>query len=738
MTRNGRNGRSAAAARPEPQAHRRAPRTNIVTPDGRLELAGVSFLNSHPILDPLDASPYRERFAVSRAVPSEVARRVMEGEAALGLVPVAAVATHGALQFVRGVAIGARGPVWSVLIVSNRPLHEVETVFLDASSRTSVVLARLVLARLRRSPPRFVTKRYVEHLEKLPERTAAVIIGDAALRARHEFSHVLDLGEAWHDWTGEPFVFAAWAGDPAAIRAGGATFGRADEQALRDALADGLRQVRTLSERCAVAGPLDARTTEDYFTRALRFEFDEPERRGLQRFLTEAAKAGLVPRCEVRFFDDALAARSAPTIESILERATQGERISASDAIRLGTEADLFELGLAADTLRQRKHPHGVVTYIVDRNVNYTNICTTSCRFCAFYRRVGHPEGYVLSREELRVKLSEVVQAGGVQVLLQGGLNPDLPLTWYEELFRWIKAEFKLGLHALSPEEIWHLARLEQCSVETVLERLHAAGLDSVPGGGAEILVDRVRRAIAPAKCTAEQWLDVMRAAHQMGLRSSATMMYGTTDTLVDRVLHWIKIRDLQDELHGFTAFFCWDYRHEQGTRQKPGDTGTDLYLRMQALARIVLDNVDHIGASWVTQGPDIGELALRFGADDFGSVMFEENVVSSAGTTYRINAESIERRIQRAGFRAVRRNVTYDWLTPPLPAVALPLAPPGLAPPHLAPPGLAPPGLAPPGLAPPGLAPPGLAPPGLAPPRSPLPTPPHSSGSHHDFPRPV
>ncbi len=316
--------------------------------------------------------------------------------------------------------------------------------------------------------------------------------------------------------------------------------------------------------------------------------------------------------------------------------------------------------------MRRRKHPDGVVTYIVDRNVNYTNVCTTSCRFCAFYRPVGHPEGYVLSREVLATKLQEVVDAGGVQILLQGGLHPDLRIEWYEDLFRWMKSEFRLGLHALSPEEILHIGRLESLTVRRVLERLHAAGLDSVPGGGAEILVDRVRRKIAKAKCTSDEWLGVMRVAHHMGLRSSATMMYGTVDTARDRIGHLVKIRDLQDETGGFTAFFCWDFQHERGTNIEAGDHGTVLYLRQQAVARILLDNVDHVGASWVTQGPEIGQVALRFGADDFGSVMFEENVVSSAGTTFCMNADAIELRIRAAGFKATRRNVRYDWLTPP------------------------------------------------------------------------
>jgi cyclic dehypoxanthinyl futalosine synthase len=371
-----------------------------------------------------------------------------------------------------------------------------------------------------------------------------------------------------------------------------------------------------------------------------------------------------LPRADVRFYGDD--GPRAVSVDALLSRAADGERLSGSDAERLLHEASLFDLGAAADAVRKRRHPRGVVTYIVDRNVNYTNVCTTSCRFCAFYRPVGHPEGYVLSRDVLRAKLDEVKRAGGVQILLQGGLNPDLPIAWYEDLFRWIKAEFGLGLHALSPEEILFLARREDLSVERVLARLHGAGLDSVPGGGAEILVDRVRRKIAKAKCTSEQWLGVMRTAHHMGLRSSATMMYGTVDTPRDRVNHLLKIRDLQDETRGFTAFFCWDYQHEKGTRIAAGDHGTHLYLRQQAVSRLVLDNVDHVGASWVTQGPAVGQLALRFGADDFGSVMFEENVVSSAGTTFGINAVEIERNIRAAGFRAVRRNVRYEWLGDP------------------------------------------------------------------------
>src|SRR5439155_3660211 len=236
------------------------------------------------------------------------------------------------------------------------------------------------------------------------------------------------------------------------------------------------------------------------------------------------------------------------SLDTLLSRAADGERLSVAEGERLYADASLFDLGIAADAVRARKHPRGVVTYIVDRNVNYTNVCTTSCRFCAFYRPVGHPEGYVLSREVLGQKLQEVVDAGGVQILLQGGLNPELPITWYEDLFRWIKAEYKLGLNSSSPGEILYIASMESLSIETVLERLHAAGLDSVPGGGAEILVDRVRKKIAKAKCTSDQWLQVMRVAHHKGLRSSSTMMYGTVGDARDRINHLVKLRDPQDE----------------------------------------------------------------------------------------------------------------------------------------------------------------------------------------------
>ena len=310
----------------------------------------------------------------------------------------------------------------------------------------------------------------------------------------------LDLGLAWWELTRLPFVFAAWCGRAGALSAD-------DERILEAAKAAGLDRRDAIADEHAARSGLSPASLRAYLRDAIRYDLGDEERRGLERFYDEAARAGLLPRTRVRFFDDDRAGprRRSPRSTRSSRRAADGERLSAADGERLLAEASLFDLGLAADAVRRRKHPNGVVTYIVDRNVNYTNVCTTSCRFCAFYRPLGHPEGYVLSREELGKKLQEVVDAGGVQILLQGGLHPELRIEWYEDLFRWMKSEYRLGLHALSPEEILHIAGLEGLTVRRVLERLRAAGLDSVPGGGAEILVDRVRRKIAKAKCTSER-----------------------------------------------------------------------------------------------------------------------------------------------------------------------------------------------------------------------------------------
>jgi cyclic dehypoxanthinyl futalosine synthase len=355
-------------------------------------------------------------------------------------------------------------------------------------------------------------------------------------------------------------------------------------------------------------------------------------------------------------------------IDELAERVAVGARVSAAEALALYRHAPTHLLGSLADTIRARKHPDRVVTYIIDRNVNYTNVCVARCNFCAFYRPVGSADGYVLGFDEILSKIDETIAVGGNQLLLQGGHNPDLPIAWYEDLFRAVKAQYPgFKLHALSPPEVLHISRINQLPVPAVIERLVAAGLDSIPGGGAEILVDRVRRLLnCHAKASADEWLDVMRQGHLAGLRTTATMMYGTVETDEERIEHMMRLRDLQDETGGFTAFITWSYQPEHTERGGSEATGID-YLRTLALARIVLDNFDNLQASWVTQGGKVGQLSLAYGANDMGSVMIEENVVRAAGAAYCMDEVEIVTNIEDAGFTPRRRNMHYEILGNPI-----------------------------------------------------------------------
>ena len=352
-------------------------------------------------------------------------------------------------------------------------------------------------------------------------------------------------------------------------------------------------------------------------------------------------------------------------LDHLLADAAAGVRLADDEGQRLYREARLLDLGRAADLRRQQLHPGGVVTYIIDRNVNYTNVCATACKFCNFFRAPGRPGGYVLSKDALAEKFRETVALGGVQVLLQGGTNPDLPLAYYEDLFRWMKANFPLAIHGLSPEEISYVARLEGLPIRTVIERMIAAGLDSIPGGGAEILDDEVRQEVSPLKCSTATWIEVMRQAHQLGLRSTGTMVFGLGERDEHIVAHLERLRALQDETGGFTAFICWPFQAE-GTRLRlEGDTSAARYLRVFALARLYLDNIANLQVSWPTLGAAIGQIGLRFGGNDFGSAMIEENVVSQAGAVFKLDAAGIERTIRAAGFTPRRRNMRYQLLPP-------------------------------------------------------------------------
>jgi cyclic dehypoxanthinyl futalosine synthase len=353
--------------------------------------------------------------------------------------------------------------------------------------------------------------------------------------------------------------------------------------------------------------------------------------------------------------------------ESLIDRVIGGERITPDDALEL-YRLPLEELGALADhrcklALADAFDGKGneIVTYIIDRNINYTNVCNVYCKFCAFYRTEKDADSYVITHEEMDEKLDELTEAGGIQVLMQGGHHPSLTIDWYLELLSHMKAKYPhVNIHGFSPPEFNHFSEVFKMPLEEVIRRFKEAGLGSIPGGGGEILVDRVRDRVAPLKCNSDQWLKVMEIAHGMGLNSSATMMFGHVETVEERIEHLGRLRRQQDETGGFTAFICWTFQAEN-TKLRAEPVGSAEYLRMQALSRIFLDNFSNVQSSWVTQGPKIGQVALRYGANDFGSVMMEENVVSKAGANFRLQAQEIETLVSEAGYTPRRRNNWYQ-----------------------------------------------------------------------------
>ena len=355
------------------------------------------------------------------------------------------------------------------------------------------------------------------------------------------------------------------------------------------------------------------------------------------------------------------------TFQKILNKAVAGERLSAEEGLTLLESHDLMALGIAANAVTMRLHPEPYRTFNIDRNVNYTNVCSAVCDFCAFFRRPKSPEGYLLSKAEIYQKIAETVALGGDQILMQGGMNPDLPIEWYEDLLSSIKERFpQVNLHAFSPPEIFALHKLSKLPLRTVLERLKAAGLGSLPGGGGEILVDRVRKEITRGKVLSDDWINVCRVWHELGGKSSATMMFGHVETLAERIEHLDRLRQLQDETGGITAYICWTFQPENTDLAHITPVGAFEYLKTQAVSRLYLDNVRNIQSSWVTQGEKIGQMALLFGANDMGSLMIEENVVASAGTVYHLTLETIKRCIREVGYIPRQRNVFYEYIDEP------------------------------------------------------------------------
>ncbi len=343
-----------------------------------------------------------------------------------------------------------------------------------------------------------------------------------------------------------------------------------------------------------------------------------------------------------------------------------------SDLLDFYTNAPLIELGREADRVRREKHPHNTVTYIVDRNINYTNVCVADCGFCAFYRRPKHGEGYTLSFEQIGAKIDETKALGGVQILIQGGHNPYIPFEWYLDLLRYIKRNHPIHIHGFSPSEVDFFAKTFRMEAVDVIRELQKAGLDSIPGGGGEILVQRVRDIVAPKKAGADRWLEIMELAHGEGMKTSVTMMYGIGESLAERLEHLERVREVQRRTGGFTAFITWPLQPENTpTMSHMQKTDAVEYLRTVAISRIVLDNVPNLQSSWVTMGMKVGQLALTFGCNDFGSLMIEENVVSAANTTFRTTTDELERLIRDAGFKPARRRQDYSIIPIETPAAA-------------------------------------------------------------------
>lgn len=350
------------------------------------------------------------------------------------------------------------------------------------------------------------------------------------------------------------------------------------------------------------------------------------------------------------------------SVETVMKQVLDGRRIDRGDAVTLLASDELQEIGRAADSVRRRKHPEGLVSFLIDRNINYTNVCVARCTFCNFYRRPRSAEGYLLSHDEIFRKIEETLALGGTGILMQGGMNPDLKIDYYEDLLRAIRGRYRVHLHCFSPPEIVVLAKLSKIGLREAIRRLKAAGLDSIPGGGAEILTDRMRDAISPGKCTADEWLEVMRVAHEEGLRTTATMMFGAGESGEEIAEHLERLRSLQDETGGFVAFIPWNVQLE-GTvmaRDVRHTVSPVEYLKLLAVARVYLDNIENIQVSWLTQGLEVAQIALHFGANDVGSIMIEENVISTAGSHRTATRDDLIRLIAQAGFVPAQRDTLY------------------------------------------------------------------------------
>ncbi len=619
-----------------------------------LRLGSIEFINSMPVDLGLLTKRVPLTAEIVTGVPAKLNEMLLNGE--LDISPVSAIffAEHAdQFHLLPDLSISSGSAVDSVLLLSKKPVKELggSRIAVTAKGRTTPALLEVLLTE------RLGLKAELE-TEELTEAwplnyDAMLVIGDEALawkeKAAAENLHVWDLAEAWREWTGLPFVFAVWAVRREVFE----KHARVVEHAHKQLLASrewGLAHMDEVRRAAAEKTGLPEHVITSYFKR-LSYGFGDEQRKGLDLFLEKAYKLQ----------------EDAASVEAILEKALAGNRVTVEEGVTLYRHAGLFELGSVANELNLRKNPGSKyrATFLVDRNINYTNICYTYCKFCAFYREPGDvKEGYLRKTEEIFQKIEELVAIGGTQVLMQGGHNPQLGIEYYEKLIRDVREKFpQVHVHSFSASEVQHISRVSKLSIREVLTRLKAAGLNSLPGGGAEILVDRIRNEVSPLKTKAHEYFEIHRTAHEVGLISTGTMVYGLGETIEERMQHLDKYRTLQDETKGFRAFIPWSFESESTEMSLPRRTGAE-YLRMIALCRIMLDNIQHLQAGWVTEGPKLSQLALLYGADDFGGILMEENVVSATKSDKlytEVTKDEAIRLIREAGKVPAQRNTNYE-----------------------------------------------------------------------------
>ena len=631
-----------------------------------LRLGSIAFINSLPVDLGLLTRNIPLTAQITAASPEKLNEALLAGE--LDISPISALfysENAEAFHLLPDLSISSGSAVDSVLLLSRKPVESLNGARVAVTSKgcTTPALLEVLLSEKLGFQATLETHEITNIWPKGFD--AVLVIGDEALawkeRAASEGLHVWDLAEAWREWTGLPFVFAVWAvrrsvweKHPDVVR-----------HAHRQLLASrewGLSHMEEVRRAATERTGLSETTIAAYFRR-LSYSFGDEQKKGLDLFLEKVSnldgEAAAAVKRNVK--------TSGGSVEGVLQKALDGGRVTIDEGVRLYHEAGLFDLGAVANELNIRKNPEAKhrATFLVDRNINYTNICYTYCKFCAFYREPGDvKEGYLKSTEEIFEKISELVAIGGTQVLMQGGHNPQLGIEYYEKLVRDVRARFpQVHVHSFSASEVQHISRVSKLSIRETLTRLKTAGLNSLPGGGAEILVDRVRNEVSPLKTKVSEYFEIHRTAHEIGLKSTGTMVYGLGETVVERMMHFDAYRSLQDETGGFRAFIPWSFESESTQMTIPRRTGSE-YLRMIALSRIMLDNILHLQAGWVTEGPKLSQIVLGYGADDFGGILMEENVVSATKSDKlytEVTKEEAIRLIRETGKTPTQRNTNYE-----------------------------------------------------------------------------